>query len=58
MATTGYVFGEDVADTRDGARKLVEDYVANQLDNGPGWVVTTNGHAAYDIEIHVTLRRK
>ena len=52
-----YVFGDDEAESREAARSLVVSYLGDQLDNGPGWVVT-HDQDAYDIRLTVKLTKK
>ena len=54
---TAYVFGEDDAPSLQEARTLVAGYLGEQLDNGPGWLVTHNDDV-YEIRFRVTLDKK
>lgn len=55
--TKPYVWGQDTATTRASARDMVRNFLENELDNGPGWVVV-HGPDAYDIHVAVTLVKK
>lgn len=53
-----YTWGEESELTREDIRQAVHNFISNELDNGPGWVVTTNRGDAYDILVTVKLLKK
>ena len=53
-----YVFGEETAPTRIEVKRLVTSFIINELDAGPGRVVTHGSRDAYDIHVLVTLTKK
>ena len=57
MRNEPYLFGADSATSRSAVRELVESYLEDHLDDGPGWIVT-HGDDAYDIKVTVTLYKK
>lgn len=51
---TPWLWGEDSADSLDHTCAMVETFLINEPDNGPGWVVV-HGSERYDIDIRVRL---
>lgn len=53
-----YTWGEESELTREEIRQAVHIFISNELDNGPGWVITTDRGDTYDILVTVKLLKK
>lgn len=54
---TPWSWGDDSANSLDAACVMVESFLANEMENGPGWVVV-HGSECYDIDIRVRLTKQ
>ncbi len=54
---TPWLWGEDSADSLDHACVMVETFLINEVENGPGWIVV-HGPDHYDIDIRVRLAKQ
>jgi hypothetical protein len=53
-----FAFGDDVRETLREIRQAVKDFIGNEMDSGPGWVVTDDKGNAWDVKVTVTLQKK
>ena len=52
-----YTWDQVETDQLDEMRAAVHDFVTNELDNGPGWIIKRRDGKNYEINVAVTLSR-